>query len=170
MTNVLLAFSTSLLGDLSERPGASKLEKQDAAKPRTALEKILERLARDMERRPSTRHLRPDVLEEPLHIRRLYKPGSLSVLLSNFRSLVRIPEASAFASKQAHGYIAIFEYPRLGWAVLSAYLELDKQPVLVFLRARETHRIGEMFNSAAQETAVFDGWYEMAWQVAVDAT
>lgn len=135
MTRLLLAISADLLADLAARPGLSKLDKEEAARPRQALHLVLGRLMRDLGRDSGIRHLRADVLEEPLHTRRIYQPGSLSSLLVNVASLARVPPHSAYAVSQPQGYVATFHYPRIGWALLAAYLELRRGPVIVFLRA-----------------------------------
>lgn len=170
MANVLVVFSTSLHDDLSARPGRSKLDKQKAARPRAALQLVLERLSREMEADGGTAHLRADLLEEPLHTRRLYEPGSLSILIANFRSLLPVPANSAFATAQPSGYIATFHYPRIGWTLLAAYLEHDRQPVLVFLRAMPEQEMANHLERIASRRATFDDLYRMAEEAALDAT
>lgn len=91
MGNVLIVFSSKLAEDLAERPGRSKLDKENAAKPRVALAAILRRLSRDMEAEGGTSHLRADLFEEPISTLRIYEPGSLADLLVNFGELVTPP-------------------------------------------------------------------------------
>lgn len=169
MAKVLIVFSTSLLSDLSERPGRSKLDKEKAAIPRIALQKILERLSRDMQKAGGTGHMRADLFQEPISTLRLYTPDSLAVLLSNFRALTPVPKKSRYAVSQPNGYLAVFDYPRLAWSLLSAYLEVGDQPVLVFLRAAPDLHLQTIHARIAARLSDFDQAFAMAEQAAADA-
>lgn len=169
LAKLLIVFSSGLTADLEKRPGRNKLEKQEASIPRSALMRTLNRLSREMEYEGGTSHLRADIFDEPIHIKRLYKPKSLSILLGNFRGLLQVPSGSQFETGHPNGYIANFSFGSIGWSVLTAYLEIDGEPVLVCLNASEDDEMAATFNKLSGNEAGFDELFGRAFEVAKDA-
>jgi hypothetical protein len=161
MPRVLVVFSTGLLNDLAERPGRNKLEKEKGATPRLALQKILERLSRDIQKE-APKHMKADVFSQSIDILRLYTPETLAILLSNFQALITVPAKSGYCLSQPDGYLVKFCYSRLNWCLLSAYLEVDGVPVLVLLKAAETTALESIYNRIASRVTEFDSYFKLA--------
>lgn len=168
MGKVLVVFSKSFLDDLAERPGRNKIEKEKAAAPRIVLQKVLERLSRDIQKAAPS-HLRADIFDEPISTLRHYTPESLAVMLSNFRSRILVPLKSRYAAGHPNSYIVNFHFPRLKWSTLAAYIEIDDNPVLVFLHADQDTKIAARQNRIAAHTSEFESSFELAEKAAAEA-
>ncbi len=166
MKRVYLVFSKEFSDELADRPGRSKLEKERAAIPRMAMERIALRAQSDLYHKPGTSHLRADLLEEPVSTRQLYRPASLSALLMSVDRVVRIPPASRFHRLSPAGYLAQFTFPRVGWSVLAGYDEPREKPVLVFLDTHVTAGMAMQTEAAARSPVEFDRAYAIAQAIA----
>lgn len=169
MIKLIVVFAEKFHADLADRPGRNKLEKEQTAKRRIAMQVVLERLCRELKKGAGTPHLKADVFEEPITTLRMYAPESLATLLSNFRLLHRVPEKSAFSSAQPAGYFVMFEYSGLQLSLLAAYLELDAQPVLVFVKALSTLALNTLFNGIEAKVPEHDTYFQMAYEAAMHA-
>jgi len=168
MSKLIVVFAEEFHLDLADRPGRNKLEKEQTAKHRIAMQVVLERLCRELKKGAGTPHLKADVFE-PITTLRMYAPESLATLLSNFRLLHRVPEDSAFSSTQLEGYFVTFEYSGLQLSLLAAYLELDAQPVLVFVKALPTLALKTLFNGIKAKVPEHDTYFQMAYEAAMHA-
>jgi hypothetical protein len=160
MKKLSIVFASTFYDDLHDRPGAGLFEQQDGANRRLALEIVMDKLASGIAAGKGPFHLRADVLEEPIHVRRLFKPAELKTLLVCRDLIVRVPSGDGTEPLPDDRYVVSFQMNDVRLGVLAGYVEIGDRPILVFLRAMETSETTELMDYLSRVPQALAKLYE----------